>query len=340
VTVALVAAAAIAIGIPQASSAAPGHGDAAAATQEKTVPAPGFPTFVHLPADQAAHPSAAVEWWYTVGHLRSYGHEYGYEVALTSSGRIDIAITDVTAGKYYSREFPFNANQISMSSATLDVRTPTATLSGPMNAMQLTGSVPEGSLDLHLDARGRVMYDNGTGLFPFLGSTSYYYSLPSLRTSGTLTLNGKTSTVTGESWLDRQWGSNWDWTQLTKWTWMAIQLSNGESINLWDMFTKRGEQQWATVLHRDGSESVVSVSPLAQDARDFVTSRVSGQRYAGTWTVVIPGLDTRLTVADSPLLQELNPYTPHNEAAATVGGVYQGGPMTGKAYVEQFGNWK
>lgn len=65
-------------------------------------------------------------------------------------------------------------------------------------------------------------------------------------------------------------------------------------LNLWDLFTKQGEQEWATALHPDGSESVVSVDPLAKHATDFATSPTTGQRYAGKWTVEIPGLDSAL----------------------------------------------
>src|SRR5207302_7197825 len=149
----------------------------------------------------------------------------------------------------------------------------------PRNGMHLKADLPHGmgTLDLSLDAVGPTLYDNGTGLFPFLGGTSYYYSLPNLRTAGTLTVNGQTQHVTGTSWLDRQWG-NWDWTQVHLWTWMALQLGNGESLNLWDLFDLIGEQHWATALHRDGSESVVSVDPLAEHATDFQTSPTTGQR--------------------------------------------------------------
>ncbi len=298
---------------------------------------------MHLPADQAAHPGAPEEWWYTIGHLSSHGHEYGYEVQLTRSGVAELAITDITAGKYYTQQVAYKPGQFSASSTRLDVRMPDATLSGPMNAMHLTATLPQGSLDLQLDAGGSVMYDNGTGLFPFLAGSSYYYSLPNLQTSGTLTLGGTTSKVTGQSWLDRQWGS-WDWAQLDRWTWMSIQLPNGEFINLWDLFTKQGESHWATVLHRDGSESIVSVDPLATDATNFATSPTTGQRYAGKWTVEIPSLNTRLTVTAKPTLQEIQagaPFSPGiNEAASTVTGIYQGRPITGLAYVEQFGIWK
>jgi predicted secreted hydrolase len=266
---------------------------------------------VHLPADQAAHPSATDEWWYTVGHVSSHGHEYGYEVQLASSGLAELAITDVTAGRYYTQQAAYKPGQFSVSATRLDVRMPDATLSGPMDAMHLTATLPQGSLDLQLNAKGQVIYDNGTGLFPFLKGSSYYYSLPNLQTSGTLTLGGKASKVTGQSWLDRQWGT-WDWTQLHRWTWMAIQL--------------------------------VSVSPLAKDATDFATSPTTGQRYVGKWTVEIPSLKTRLTVTATPTLQEIQakmPVSPGiNEAAATVAGTYQGKRTTGQAYVEQLGIWK
>jgi predicted secreted hydrolase len=338
-----VAAAALAVVIPQASSAAAGHGGTAAASQPAAATASGFPTFVRLPADQAAHPSATDEWWYTVGHVSSHGHEYGYEVQLASSGLAELAITDVTAGRYYTQQAAYKPGQFSVSATRLDVRMPDATLSGPMDAMHLTATLPQGSLDLQLNAKGQVIYDNGTGLFPFLKGSSYYYSLPNLQTSGTLTLGGKASKVTGQSWLDRQWGT-WDWTQLHRWTWMAIQLDNGEFIDLWDLFSTQGEQHWATVLHPDGSESVVSVSPLAKDATDFATSPTTGQRYVGKWTVEIPSLKTRLTVTATPTLQEIQakmPVSPGiNEAAATVAGTYQGKRTTGQAYVEQLGIWK
>ncbi|MEA2160318.1 MAG: hypothetical protein QOD66_2698 [Solirubrobacteraceae bacterium] len=340
---AALAASALAVVIPQVSSAVVDHGGSPAAARSAAVPASGFPTFVHLPADQAAHPSATEEWWYTVGHVSARGHEYGYEVQLVSAGVAELAIDDVTAGKYYTQQVFYQPGQFSVSATKLDVRLPDATLSGPLHAMHLTATLPQARLDLRLNAKGPVLYDNGTGLFPFLKGSSYYYSLPDLQTSGTVTIGRKTSKVTGQSWLDRQWGT-WDWTQLHRWTWMAIQLRNGESINLWDLFSTQGEQRWATVLHRDGSESLASISPVAKHATRFATSPTTHQRYAGKWIVEIPSLKTRLTVTATPTLQEIQarlPFTPGiDEAASTATGTYQGKRTTGQAFVEQFGIWK
>ena len=343
----------VAVGVPvgaTAASASSRQGGAsalapAAAARPGPADDPGFPTFVHLPADQAAHTGVAAEWWYTVGHIWAGQHEYGYEVQLTASGFTQIALTDVTSDTYASQQSVYLPTQVSVSTSSLHVQMPDASLSGPLNDMHLKADLPHGmgTLDLTLDAVGPTLYDNGTGLFPFLGGTSYYYSLPKLRTAGTLTVNGATQHVSGVSWLDRQWGT-WDWTKLHRWTWMALQLGNGQSLDLWDLIDTTGEGHWATVLNPDGSERVVSVEPLAPGASHFETSPTTGQRYAGQWVVRIPSLKATLTVTAQPVLQEIVaglPFTPGiDEADAAVHGVYQGRPVTGKAYVEQFGIWR
>src|SRR5262249_1041836 len=190
--------------VPATAKARPdpaGTSKAAAATT-----APAFPTFVHLPDDQAAQPRAADEWWYVVGHLNAHGHRFGYEVQIgnVQVPYVLIAITDKTTGAYHSQSQFYPPDQTSFSTTALDVRTPWATLSGPMDAMHLHARLPAGEIDLTLSARGPALYNNGTGLMPFLGGTSYYYSLPSLASRGTLTDNGHTYPVTGESWLDHQ----------------------------------------------------------------------------------------------------------------------------------------
>src|SRR5215470_9936261 len=178
--------------VPATAKARPdpaGTSKAAAATT-----APAFPTFVRLPADQAAQPTAADEWWYVVGHLNAHGHRFGYEVQIGGPAPyVLIAITDKTTGAYYSQSQFYPPDQTSFSTTALEVRTPSATLSGPMDAMHLHASLPAGEINLTLTARGPALYNNGTGLMPFLGGTSYYYSLPSLASHGTLTENDHTT---------------------------------------------------------------------------------------------------------------------------------------------------
>lgn len=325
------------------ATAKTGSGPAGTTTPVTAATAPAFPTFVHLPADQAAHPNVDREWWYVIGHLTAHGHRFGYEVQIVSQPKVEaqIGITDETTGAYYTYSPVYSPDQGSFSTTELNVREPSATLSGPMDAMQLHATMPDGDIKLTLSARGPALYNNGTGLLPFLGGSTYYYALPSLASQGTLTVKGHTYRVTGQSWLDRQWGS-WDWNAVQKWTWMPVQLSNGDRISLWDLFTGGTEFPYATVLHPDGTHEIVAVTPLVDGASGFWTSPTTGKRYPTRWTVKIPALDARLTViATAPQGQEIQGDGGIYEGAAKVSGQYRGKPVTGQTYVEQLGpDWQ
>jgi predicted secreted hydrolase len=312
---------------------------------------PAYPTFVKLPEDQAAHPKTSNEWWYVVGRVKAHGHVFGYEVQIVSHNNIDnpngpltppevfLAISDVTTGKYYTKSFLYSPSQGKFSATTLDESTPNASLSGPLNDMHLRATLPEGTIDLTLDAKGPVLYNNGTGLIPFLTGSSYYYSLPTLATTGTLTELGKSYKVSGLSWLDHQYG-DWTWTNLGKWTWMGVHLSNGVSLGLADIFNVGSpETSSAAVLDPDGTEEFVAVNPLAPGTSGFVTSPTTGQTYGTKWHVEIPALHASLTVTASPALQEIQAGPGIYEGVATITGTYEGKPVTGQAQAEQLGDW-
>jgi predicted secreted hydrolase len=339
----LVFGAVLAVAASPAVAATARTGPEPAGTGRPAAGAPAFPTFVHLPADQAAHPTAGAEWWYVIGHVDARGHRFGYEVTIGGGKdpQVIFSITDKTTGAYYTKSQAYSPDQTSFSTTALDIRTPSATLSGPMDTMRLHATLPVvGEINLTLSARGPALYNNGTGLMPFLGGTSYYYSLPSLATQGTLKVNDRTYPVTGESWLDRQWG-NWDWSTMDKWTWMPLQLSNGDRVNLWDLFAEGREVSYATVLRPDGTHQIVAVEPLAGTTSDFWTSPVNGKRYGTRWTVNIPALDASLTVVAKPQGQERQgTFGGTYEGAADVTGRYRGKPVTGQTYVEQNGNWR
>jgi predicted secreted hydrolase len=285
-----------------------------------------------------------------VGHLTAHGQEFGYEVQIIARSDIDgstepltpaeafVAITDVTTGRYLSQVFEYKPGQGTFSSTRLDESTPNATLWGPLNAMRLQASMPAGSIDLTLDAQGPAIYNGGNGLIPFLAGSSYYYSLTTVSTTGTIVEKGHEYKVSGQSWLDHQWG-NWNWLVTQKWTWMGIQLSDGVSLDLWDIFSSGTENHYATVLEPDGTEHVVAVEPLASHTSGFVTSPTTGQRYGSQWRVLIPALHTSLTVRAVPGLQEIQADGGVNEADSAVTGEYEGRPVTGHAYTEQLGNW-
>ncbi|MFE0153647.1 lipocalin-like domain-containing protein [Nonomuraea sp. NPDC059007] len=306
----------------------------------------GFPKFVRLPADQANHPSSPFEWWYVVGHVRAGDRRFGYEVTINRSSagpEVHAAITDEKNGKHYSLVERFPLEEVSFSDSKLDVRTPKASLTGPMEAMTLKATLPDGRVELVLRHSGPALYPGGTGLIPFAEGQSYYYSLPSLKTSGHLTVKGTTHAVRGESWLDRQWG-DWEWSKIKRWTWMAVHLGNGDRLNVWDLVGTRDEKAYATILHRDGRQTIAPMVPLAKNAGGHWRSPLTGQNYPTRWKVKIPGLRADLTVRSLVTDQELDiryPGQPSGlyEADSAVTGTYAGRPVSGQAYVELYGDW-
>ncbi|TDD31863.1 hypothetical protein E1287_24870 [Actinomadura sp. KC06] len=306
-----------------------------------------FPRYVHLPADQASDADVAYEWWYVVGHVRTGRRWFGYKVTINRSSagpEVHAAITDETAGKHHGFVGRYEPDRASFSTDELDLRTPDATLAGPMQAMRLSANLPNAHIEMTLRHTGPALYPGGTGLIPFADGFSYYYSLPSLSTRGTLTIDGHTHRVRGTSWLDRQWGT-WHWQNIQRWTWMAVHLDNGDRLNVWNLIQDGDDQAYATIVDPNGHHTVASIVPLAEHARDFWTSPVTGQTYPTRWLVEIPRRNTRLDIRSLVTEQELDvpyPGQPRGlyEAACAVTGTYAGRRTTGRAYVELYGDWK
>ncbi len=62
------------------------------------------------------------------------------------------------------------------------------------------------------------------------GQASHYYSVPRLRASGRLRIDGVAHRVRGNGWLDREWSTSVLGPQQIGWDWFALMLENGEDI--------------------------------------------------------------------------------------------------------------
>lgn len=219
--------------------------------------------------------------------------------------------------------------------------------------------LPESKIDVDLVTYGMVLYDAGTGTFPTCFNRPFnQYSVPDMRANGTINLKGKEYRLKDcKVWFDRQWdvegaktGNATSSTELFSglkwtWSWMDINLDNGEDMSLWDMhnITNKYHYTWATVLHKDGSQTTVPIENLTVGASDFWRSEKSGQNYPTKFVVRIPDYDAELTVTSVKKEQEiasdikfLNKY----EGASTVEGTYKGKKVKGYTYVEMLGNWE
>ena len=313
-------------------------------------------TFIDPVNDLITHPEVNVNSWFFVGRLEGDGHQFGFlthQIILPGrekglpSFSVANSIIDLTTDWYQSEEIVYSQEAVTFPTTGLDVHTPTATVTGPFEEWLVHFTVPGGGeATLTMRPVGGVLYNAGSGSFPFFGMNVFHYAFPSMETTGTVVANdGQTYHVSGVTWLDRQWQllpppqniSETKW----RWTWFNLSLDNGEYVSIWDIVQTEKEQSFATVLHPDGSQTIAPVTPLILDATNFWVSPRSGKRYPTRWIVRIPSLDAELEVSVARPDQEV-PLLGFEryEGTCLVKGTYHGRPTSGYTYVEMTGYWK
>ncbi|WP_370677266.1 lipocalin family protein [Pleomorphomonas sp. PLEO] len=295
----------------------------------------------------------AVNSWFITGHVKTEGHtlSYLYHVMITPSpdGKPIIqsvtSITDETTGWYRAGDIVLPYTGQGASADGLNFTFDNGEMRGTRDALHVKAMLKDASLDVQMHPTSPTLYNGGTGMFPLLGMVIQEYSVPVLKATGTITIEGKSYKVDGDCWFDRQWqnpavaGS-----PMAKWSWMGLHLDNGDAISLWSAFDGAigKNRAWATILHHDGSQTVTAVEP-SLGATDEWTSPQSGNRYPTRWSVSIPALNAKLGVVPAPRQQEIisvAPYLTKYEGASKVSGTYGGKPIKGFGYVELIGAWK
>lgn len=298
--------------------------------------------------------------FYIVAYLEDQGHLFTvlFHLILLNKppGPLalwDISVLDETARVHYWSEDPDIGQTRTLVSRTgLDVRvfTPdrlatSAYLFGTMDELSVGGhaeNLEHGAVidwSLKMTAYGPTLNYLGAGMIPFPGGVDYEYAFPCMSTGGTLTISGTPYSVSGMSWLDREWGHFGP----AQWTWISIQLDGGLQIAVWDEqpydsnpdSPHVGGRAFATIL---GPEGDLTVSTATVRESGHQQSQDGKRKYASSWIVSIPGNpDLNLTaVSLGQGIQEIpSPLIPRLEARCSVAGSYKGTNLaSAKAFVE------
>jgi len=169
----------------------------------------------------------------------------------------------------------------------------------------------------------------------------YYLSLTRMRTEGTLTFDGKKEKVTGDGWIDRQWGSSWVVGD-NGWDWMGLQLDDGSDLIVYrikDNKTGRILRAEATLLRADGTQVVdrgatVSGTGSWTDPQTHIA-------FPQTWTVLLPATRQRFTVIPA-FTDQVIPVLGIGDAiwegvVTVTGNATDGTPLGGRGYMELVG---
>lgn len=334
-------------------------GDANAGYQRAYQPRP----FV-FPADHGPHPAFRNEWWYVTGNLTdTTGREFGYQLTLfrialaptapvaDSAWRTNqvymghFALTDVTDNRHRAFE-RFSRGAMGLAGAQA------APLRVWLEDWELTSTGPEPfplrvrahqddiAVDLLLDTAKPLVLQGEQGLSQKSaepGNASYYYSLTRLPTRGTISLNGQIFTVSGASWLDREWSTSALGPEQSGWDWFALQLDDGRDVMFYRLRRKDGGVDpfsKGILVAADGSTRVLRWNEVDLQPLGAWTSPRTGDRYPAGWRLRVPTEKLDLTVTPKIADQEMRLTVRYWEGAVAVHDHASDRELQGQGYLE------
>lgn len=321
-----------------------------------------------FPRDHGSHPGFRIEWWYITGKLvddnqRPFGFQatfFRYALqpgAPTTSepfGSQDLhmahmAISDIRNHRLLHEE-RLNRNGWDAYAAVgdLDLQNGNWTLQRIHDeTMSLHGSVrTNAQFSLVLTPlKSRVLFGEqgwskkGKGV----ANASWYITFPRLQISGSLTVDGKKRTVTGEGWMDHEISSSQlDKTQVG-WDWLSVRLHDKTELMLYILRdadgtpTSHSKLAW---IGPDGELIQQGPDQFSWKVLDHWTSPKTGAVYPHRirFEAIRPG--------GTPVSWEVRPWFPEQEMQGHLGGIsyWEGGcdildhgKVIGDAYLELTG---
>jgi predicted secreted hydrolase len=130
----------------------------------------------------------------------------------------------------------------------------------------------------------------------------HYFSLTRCRVAGTIDTGAGDETIAaGQGWVDHQWGVSWAMPD-DGWDWWGVQLEDGRDILLFrhrDLATGRIYAPMATIMDRNGNQSVFHKVQFSIDPASLWKSPRTGAAYPLRWKITVPEAHLQLTI--SPL---------------------------------------
>lgn len=342
----------------------------ACADTDRTVPVPAPPALSPTPAplalsfpqDEGTHEDR-LEWWYYSGHLQDEaGDEYGFHfVVFQSLDPLSSGNSENGQGPGYAAQFGFT--NVGTGGHIQDARFSSGEQpqSGPgLSGLRVADWSLSANPDLHAFDAGTdgvklslsmtptkppaLHNDIGWLAGPTIGWT-YYYSRPRMDAEGTLELDGQRLTVSGDVWMDHQWGEFFVLGNPAGWQWFGIQLDDGTELMVTQTRNVEGEVDalYGSFINADGS--LKSIGPNSGKI-DLTTegswkSPHTGAEYPSGWVIRLPEQELRIeinpVVADQEIISTRPDSAIYWEGQVTISGTRAGNPVTGDGFVELTG---
>ncbi len=351
-------------------------GAAWGATAQWLLAAPGHRW--EFPRDHSSHPGYRNEWWYFTGQLVADGEparRFGYQLTLFRVGLLPekppldsawasanmvmghAALSDLAQGRHrfsevLARETPFLGGFGLFPDPVLAwVRAPSGTegrwtvrREGEGFALDMEDRAQGFALRLTARPSKPLVLEGPGGLSvksAAPGHASLYYSATRLATAGTVEVDGRRFQVSGESWMDKEFGSSQLGPEQVGWDWFSLQLADGQDLMLYQLRRADGgvDFESATLIGRDGRPRYLARGEWSARATARWRSPATGAEYPAGWRVEVPGEGLALAVtprlADQENQASLAGGLFYWEGAVVVAGA--DGRPAGQGYVELTG---
>lgn len=287
-----------------------------------------------FPRDHGAHPDFRIEWWYVTGTVNTAKREeLGFQITFfRTRPRIDAR----NPSKFTPKQILFAHTAISDSSIGKLLHDQRSARSGFGIVEAKVGDadvrirdwrffrLPDGRFAAKIKARGFSLNLVFTPTQPPILQgeqgysrkgpdpklASYYYSMPQLAVTGTVTRGKSTDRVKGRSWLDREWSSRLLGGTAVGWDWVGLNFDDGSALMAFRVRGKDGRAVWAGGTFRRADGTTVTLKPA--DVRFTPTRTWRSKRTKAVYpvaqilTIKLPEGQRRLTLTPIFADQELD----------------------------------
>ena len=121
-------------------------------------------------------------------------------------------------------------------------------------------------------------------------AASMYYSLTRMQTLGTVSLDGTEESVSGSTWMDKEFGSNQLSEHQIGWDWFSLQLDDGRDVMLYMLRNAAGlvDYQHATLVERNGAPAYPDGDAWTVTVLNTWKSPETAAEYPSGWRITIP----------------------------------------------------
>jgi predicted secreted hydrolase len=303
--------------------------------------APGI--VLDFPADEGAHPDFRIEWWYVTGWLEDEGAApIGFQVTFF---RVRPGIGEANPSRFAPKQILFGHAALAEPAhgrlrhaersaragfdlafareGAVDLRLDDWSLRQAGDRYQARVQGDDFHMELDLERVQAPLLQGEDGFSrkgPDPASASYYYSLPQLRVSGEVTIDGRSRVVTGLAWFDHEWSSDVMDAEARGWDWMGINLEDGGALMAFRMRDASGAARWAaaTLRSADGVVRTYAREEIAWTPVRHWRSPRTGAEYPVEWRVRVGEREYRVR----PLMDDAE-----LDSRASTGTIYWEGPV-------------